>query len=377
MTIRKTRRHWQTAFTLIELIVVVIIIVLIMSLLLVGVFKALDKGNEAKARSEVSQLSQAIQAFLTRYNVPYIPSRIRLYNSLSFTTSFPPPATQTSYDLSLIPSGMPGAGTPNNPLEYDSFQYLNRVWPRLGSTTSTVSWSFTPTPAMSPFSWDLEGEECLVFFLGGIPGSGAAGFVCQGFSSTPSDPTAISAGAIVSPVPPSFNFPSNRLIIRSGQTGGFFSFADPYGWGTPYAYFSSYKTANGYNRYFGTTLVAGLSDCASIQPTQNPHGVWPYAEAQGTASQFLNPTSFQIICAGKDGVFGMGTPPIAFTNVAGPPPSATPWSPPGYYLPLPASPFIFIWSPKNAGDPYSNPKGLPGFDDISNFYDQLLGVPST
>jgi len=102
---------------------------------------------------------------------------------------------------------------------------------------------------------------------------------------------------------------------------------DPYK--LPYAYFSSYKTTNGYNRYFSTY---NNSDCANL-------GVWPYYPTAGSGSappaKYHNPKSFQIISAGKDNTFGCGT--------------------------VNSSP----WSPGNASREME--------DDMSNFYDSALG----
>jgi hypothetical protein len=107
--------------------------------------------------------------------------------------------------------------------------------------------------------------------------------------------------------------------------------------GAPYAYFSSYKTTNGYNRYFP------INDCASLaNPAANLPAPWPYKQGP---SQFLNPNSYQIISAGADGAFGPGSNPVD--------------TPP-------------YWSPANASLYYQN--GTPGRDDQANFYDSPLGI---
>jgi hypothetical protein len=86
----------------------------------------------------------------------------------------------------------------------------------------------------------------------------------------------------------------------------------------PYAFFSSYKTTNGYNRY-------GISDCASLQYQQNastnaPPTLQPYyqpgsatfgANPMPATAIYLNASSYQVICAGADGVFGI--PPVSST----------------------------------------------------------------
>jgi hypothetical protein len=102
----------------------------------------------------------------------------------------------------------------------------------------------------------LEGEQCLAFFLGGIPSQTSSGFVMTGFSRNGNNPGGL-GGA--DREPPFFEFKSNRLVQwipqppyvppnTIGTAPGYPSYLDGYG-KTPYAYFSSYKTANGYNRY--------------------------------------------------------------------------------------------------------------------------------
>src|SRR5207248_1531508 len=118
----------------------------------------------------------------------------------------------------------------------------------------------------------LEGEECLVFFLGGIQTTNPPN--CVGFSTDPFNPASL-------PVPgsgetrkgPYFNFKANRLVL--GPSGKFLMYNDPYG--TPYAYYSSYKLKNGYSRY-------GTNDCPTLAKqfglTQGP-----YYSAAASATQ--------------------------------------------------------------------------------------------
>src|SRR6266571_4223241 len=53
----------RCAFTLIELLVVIAIIVVLIGLIIVAVPKALDPANEAVTRTDMAQLSAAIQSF--------------------------------------------------------------------------------------------------------------------------------------------------------------------------------------------------------------------------------------------------------------------------------------------------------------------------
>ncbi len=141
-----------------------------------AVFKAMTLADELKNTNDIRQLDLAVQGFLTRYQVPYMPSQLKLCRSSS------------SYNTSLNTSG-PNIGAPMFPVDYDSFQYLSRLWPRLGGTSGTwsINWDGS-TSGSSTDKWTLQGQECLVFFLGGIPGNVGGTNVCQGFSTDPANP---------------------------------------------------------------------------------------------------------------------------------------------------------------------------------------------
>jgi len=369
------------AFTLVELLVVIAIIIVLASLLLAAVFKALDLANEAATRTDVTQISAAVQSFQTKYQVNYIPSRIILCEN---------PADYFN----------PGTGQAWTPLHQDSLDYLQRVFPSIGRPTLAASpWAATgidwngdnaildPPMAINVYNpatgsgsvvtcngWLLEGEQCLVFFLGGIYANGAM----NGFSTNPSNPV-----AGTDRVPPFFDFKSDRLQVIPGTVPtGFFcfpSYMDGYR-KTPYAYFSSYKTANGYNRYINYSnpylpVVASsapvTSDCQALsQYGANGIPVFPYCQSgMGLTTSppgpavgppvYLNGQTFQIISAGKNLTFGNGTVVQGY-----------PGAPAGNQIWVSNQ----LWTPNNATLFY--PVGSPGYDDIANFYDRLLGVPT-
>jgi hypothetical protein len=101
---------------------------------------------------------------------------------------------------------------------------------------------------------------------------------------------------------------------RLTGAAGSLSYLDAY-YQQPFAYFSSNGKSNGYS-----------ADCPSLG------GVIPYALPSG---EYLKPDSFQIISAGPNGIFG----------------TSGVWNPP--------------WQPNN-----------PGFDDIANFAQAILGSPN-
>jgi prepilin-type N-terminal cleavage/methylation domain-containing protein len=266
-------RRYRRAFTLLELLVVVSIIGVLLAILVPAVMAVMARGTATRNVSDIQQLSAACQTFYTR-NGFYPPSRVILCDS--YSDYFADPAT---------------CRTPKSPLHADSVATLCRMFPRIkggagAAWAAVVDWNGNGT-VDGPVT--LEGDQCLVFFLGGIPMTSGTTFGCQGFGKNPVNPT--QAGGDRDTY---FQFKSGQLANLHGN--GYLSYLDAYG-KVPFAYFSGYGTTNGYNRYFA---AAANSDCASL-------GVWPYAKQLGAAPAYLNPDSCQIISAGKDGVFGPGT----------------------------------------------------------------------
>jgi type II secretory pathway pseudopilin PulG len=266
MRLKTTKTAGRGAFTLVELLVVLSIIILLVSLTAAAVLKFLVQGPTVTTRTEISQLETAIQNFLANRKVEHIPSRIRLCKKAN------------GYTLS-------------NQLDKDSYQYLHRIFPQLDDATwnNGINWNGSANANDNPIV-DLEGDQCLVFFLGGIPATNPN--TTQGFSTNPRNPADLTSTA--NRIGPFYEFKSNRL--RDLRQNGYFSYLDGFG-KMPYAYFSTYKNRNGYNPYYATLKN---SDCNALQ-------VWPYAMSTNTPARYQKPDSYQIISAGNDGKFGPGT----------------------------------------------------------------------
>lgn len=259
-----SRSEKRAAFTLIELMVVVLIIAILVSLVSSAVVMAMGKIPETQTRTEISQMEQALGAFMADYNL-----------------STSPPST-----LVLNESA---------PLTGPSAAFLQQVFGRnLGANGTAVDWN---GDGQLNGPWALEGEQCLVFYLGGIGGT-------QGFSTNNINP-ATAGGKRKGPY---FTFQTSRLIPGNllnlppsghppNALNAFPVYLDawkskaapqiaPYDNGTPYAYFSSQGNNNGYT-----------SDCPTID----------LAGPYGTGTAYMNSNTYQIISAGKDGTFGGGT----------------------------------------------------------------------
>jgi prepilin-type N-terminal cleavage/methylation domain-containing protein len=279
-----SRSDKRAAFTLVELMVVVLIIAILVSLVSSAVVMAMGKIPETQTRTEITEMESALRAFMSDFNL-----------------TDPPPSS-----LTLLPNPSNyAAGDPN-------FAFLTKVFGRSLGTQGPINWGGTNGGGI------LNAEQCLVFYLGGINN--------QGFSYNNANPQPIPGQRTKGPY---FTFQTSRLVVDPTNiiAPGFPVYIDPWQTksgpyyatlgGSPYAYFSSY----GINNNYATTA--------------DSYGALPYFII-GTSNpvQFTNPNTYQIISAGKNGVFG-----------------SSGWTPAG-----------------------GVPIGQPGADDQANFSSKVLGV---
>jgi prepilin-type N-terminal cleavage/methylation domain-containing protein len=283
-------------FTLVELLVVIAIIAILVSLTAAAVIRVLSIGPDVQAHTEMGMMQNAIEsAKADLNNVPFLPSRIVLDEGCNYTAN----------------GGWTNAGT----LDAFSVAFLTKAFgKRVAFTggTTFIDWNGNGT---NDGPLILEGSEALTFWLGGIPFHGAVPG-CLGFSADPTNPS--TAGGTRKG--PYFDFKATRLfqVPLPPLGNGFFRYLDPYNQGAPYVYFTSYPATKAY-----------ASDCPTL-------GLYPL---QATAAgPFINPTGYQIISAGKDGLFGNITSPT-------------------------------IWNPATGYGP-----GYNGSDDVANFSQALLGA---
>ncbi len=256
----------RSAFTLIEILVVIAIIGILASLLLAALFKARALGEDLDCRKEISELHKAVAAFCSDPRLGalgYMPSH-------------------------FDPSGGDQA----------SKNYILRLFPRIDN------------PQLGP-AGQLEGHQCLVFFLNGPSGNG--------FSTNPRNPLD-TAGDRIGPF---YTFQQNRLKPVGGSS--YPSYIDRYGQ-QPIVYFSA-------TQWSGTTYIPNAfsndNQSLGVQPYYNP----------AAPQQSPNITTWQLISAGRDKKFG------------------TKGS---------------TWTFGTSQQTY--PPGDPGFDDVTNFSNSLLGA---
>lgn len=188
---------------------------------------------EERVRQEIADLHQAVAAFKAHFGVRVLPSRIRLANKLA-------------------------------DMDRESIDVIFRMFPNKGFQDAWNKGLVWNDQATGPVT--LEGDQCLVFFLGGPQRGGMP----QGWALDPNDPTKEGVERKLF-----YEFDRGRLKRRAAQV--YSSYFDPYNF-QPYAYFAA---------PFRNT------DCQSL-------GVQPYGRGP-----VQNPDAYHIISAGPDGRFGM------------------------------------------------------------------------
>jgi prepilin-type N-terminal cleavage/methylation domain-containing protein len=285
----RTPRALQPGFTLVELLVVLGVVLAAIAILVPAVIGGLNKRPELETKVEIDELAKAMvdcRQGLGDIRYP-LPSKLKLSEKLNY-------------------SNAGQAGT----LDDDSFRVLNQMFGRhiWSNPNGWVDWN---GDGKADPDRTLYGDQVMVFYLGGIPS--ASENACLGFADDPRDPSA----KIDRRKGPYFAFDPGRLA--RDPVNGFFRYLDPYRTGAPYLYLASRKAANDY----AATDCPPWAGQTVVQPYQS--GKW-----------FMKADSFQLLSAGRDGVFGPGGP----------------------------------W------DPVTGYGSGPGVDDQANFSPNLLGKPA-
>ena len=285
MRMQSKQSSTRAGYTLIELLVVIAIIAVLISLTSAAVFQVLKKGPELNCANDLSQLDNAIASFKSDFSVDYIPNQIVIRNSY--------PATDITG------------------------QYFRKCF---GSRVNLMNTGLVASTGIAD-GQPMNGNQCLVFFLGGINQ--------QGFSPDAMNPFAAPVNPGETRKGPYFVFPAKKLNSTK-------QFLDP--WGIPYVYMASI------NRAYNTN------------PQLNPYnmGVWAYCEVSTPPfpPKYVNAHSHQIISGGENKKLGIGSPPLNQANPISLANAPAPWTPgSGAYSPT-----------------------SDGGDDYSNFHSGKLGV---
>jgi len=322
-------------FTLVELLLVLLILAVLIALLLPALNGALKTARSAAVGGEINQLAQALASFKSRYG-DYPPSRIYLSedgNLQPNVTNLYGPVNGNAGDITYAQLGQ------------RSIAAMRKFFPRVvfNLGTPTGNWYDFNGNGVVDGPYILQGHECLVFFLGGIPQYTAFGYAASGFGKDPTNPFTNNLvglpGYSGNRQTPFFEFVSIRLVLDPAGTSGIPAYLDSLGNAPPqansnppppsstpinfYAYFSAYGNGGydpndvnfisenydptsktypklGYNVNFPVTGATN-----ALSPAPNPYT--STVTVPGTlAATFLNPQSFQIISSGIDGTYGVG-----------------------------------------------------------------------
>jgi hypothetical protein len=207
----------------------------------------------SQATSDIRQVESAIGLFKAKFNVGYLAAvgggpngEFRLCSSY--------------------------ADANGDWLDWPEVKYLKHVFPLMDRLDNGLRWNGQSVTPDSPRLLDV--NQSLVFFLTGGPFT-----KYQGFSLNKQRPFMPMEKPPETRIGPFLDLPSSKYS-DDGRV------LDP--WGTPLAYFTSVQG----NDYTGSF-------------TWNGSTVRPYREP-GSPDRFVNPKRFQIICAGRNGVFGPG-----------------------------------------------------------------------
>ncbi|WP_339748551.1 type II secretion system protein [uncultured Rubinisphaera sp.] len=249
----QNRRH--SGFTLIELLVAIGIVAILAGLLLSGIGGATTTVNKAQAAQELRNLETALASFHSEYGM-YPPSYIFLYEA---------------------PAGW--AGDPR------SRNLIQKIWPSFDFTISRnmnldAETARSETPD-STDTFELNGAECLAFFLGGVPQNGAL----IGFAKNPANPFSTTGNSRDGPF---HEFIASRFVDKDSDD--FKEYVDTFaGQTSPIVYFSSYD-GRGYRSSEITPLLA--------------NGI--YRQGSATTAPAWKEKTFQLISPGQDGLYGTG-----------------------------------------------------------------------
>ena len=267
----------RRGFTLVELLMVIVIIALLIGLLLPAISGAVTRAREANVTAEISGLQSAIAEFKAQFGIEP-PSRLVLHEEAG------DPAAQTGWYSA-------------DSVTRETRAVLRKMFPQVafndldgdGNPGADINGDGT----LSPTPIFLNGADCLVFFLGGVPEPSGTTFLVRGFSKNPRSPFARS-GNRLGPFFADFD----RLVDIDGD--GMPEFVDPLpGQSNPYWYMSSNE-----GRGYRTPSDGGIND------DLHPSGMQDvYRQTQPSGNNPGEPwkaQSYQIISPGYDGQYGTG-----------------------------------------------------------------------
>jgi prepilin-type N-terminal cleavage/methylation domain-containing protein len=271
----------RPGFTLIELMIAIAIIATMVALLLSGISAVLRAQKRTQTLVDISKMDNSLKAAGRRYgDAKALPGALLLCNNIDIyrnPQTYVSSGTITAAQAAFIPA--------------TKDVLIKMFGPRLISNGLYVYWDGSNNPNGVAL---LEGQYCLVFYLGGIANPSTSPVTMRGFANNPVNPSDFQN--TTDRIGTFYQFDAVRLVPNP-QYPGFYCYLDPYG--TPYAYFGRTGGPNTYIDYCPSLL--SYTPNAPAGSTTLIHYVSNPGNAQSPA---MNANSFQIISAGRDQKFG-------------------------------------------------------------------------
>ena len=335
--------HPRPAFTLVELLVVIAIIGMMTAIAVPTIFGAIGSARNAKTKAEIDMLHMAVMNYKNEYG------------------SFPPANMGPVMIAAISPQPIllwnASASPPQVNTQHPVYKHLTRIFPRLNEYKQDTSVNGIIYESPYKYLGKLSPAQALVFWL-------------QGFYDNPEQP--LTNGYVPGSRRKLFDFDQSRLYAASpyafdGSPQTFAArtvqadypvfFTGHPACGLPYVYFDSrcYSTNPDYDINYAATNADGTTSIASSYINSLPpvNGTWGQQHMAGDA--------FQIIAAGRDGLYGA----TAKNQAAFP--TAAPYSLTWQSALTGQNKAYSYWSVKDAIN------GQGHTDNLTNFADRPLG----
>ena len=239
----------RAGFTLVELLVVIAIIAMLAALITPAVISARTSARNGAIKAEIDMLHMAMMNYKNEYG------------------SFPP----------CFAIGMPPTTDP-------AIRHLIRLFPRMNAAVAPVQFRALSLLFPGATSTPVLPSNALCKWL-------------FGYTTDPTLPVLDNAAATVRPGSKLFDFDQVRIGKTNENAGQYWPSAKA---GSPYIYFDAalYPANPAAPNGPGRSFVVGASTyIAQRQPDAT-------GSFKNNSQPFLNPDTFQILCAGLDEVFG-------------------------------------------------------------------------
>jgi prepilin-type N-terminal cleavage/methylation domain-containing protein len=264
-------KNRRAGFTLVELLVVIAIIGVLSALLTVGLYAAFNSARTFELSQSMTQVQTAVEQFKTKYG------------------TYPPDMSDVS-DPTILP-GSDNVNAANMAVAFPYFTaFINKAYPRADRNAIAAFCNHIRIGGGR-----MDQAEALVFFLAA---SSKDPRFPLGRLANPANPP-INAN-YVPPQPNEYEIFYEFPTLVDFDGDGFREFSQKGAKGAPLVYFDA-------RTYTSVAVVSGMAQVNFVNNSYAAAGtVTPYASAKvGSVYTFYNPKSYQIVCAGLDGEFGV------------------------------------------------------------------------